>query len=379
VTGSLKIRGLTPSALLTLARARRVPLEQVRHVFLAIGDHYEPMWSRPARSVQQERVERWVREYPRMAGGVSDSRGRPPQHSFFYPQDEYDPQLVEPIAELCRNGWGDVEVHLHHDHDTADGLREKLLTFTADLHERHGMLRRDPQGRLSYGFIHGNWALDNSRCDGRWCGVNNEIEVLLETGCYADFTMPSAPADCQTSTMNSIYYAVDDPAKPKSHDTGQRAAAGRHAPQDSLLMIQGPLALDWSRRKYGVLPGIENGDLTGIQPPTRHRFDLWRQAHVHVAGREDWLFVKLHTHGAQERNSSMLLGEPMRRFHSELKALAQQQQSFRYYYVTAHEMAGLVHQAEAGRTDPDWETLGKVGTAADSAGSVCASKRPCGV
>ena len=37
-----------------------------------------------------------------------------------------------------------------------------------------------------FGFIHGNWCLDNSRADGRWCGLNNELILLRELGCYAD-------------------------------------------------------------------------------------------------------------------------------------------------------------------------------------------------
>ena len=47
--------------------------------------------------------------------------------------------------------------------------------------------------------------------DGRYCGVNDELTVLRETGCYADFTMPAAPDVSQTRTINAIYYAADDP------------------------------------------------------------------------------------------------------------------------------------------------------------------------
>ena len=30
--------------------------------------------------------------------------------------------------------------------------------------------------------------------DGRWCGLNNELILLRDLGCYADFTLPSAPS-----------------------------------------------------------------------------------------------------------------------------------------------------------------------------------------
>ena len=221
-----KIRGLSPSQVLRLAAAQWREPQEIQHVYICIADHFEPKWNRAPRHVQRERVERWAREYPRMVEGLEDSQGRCPQHTFFYPQDEYDPELVEPIARLCERGYGDMEVHLHHDNDTPDGLREKLDGFTRALHNEHGMLRRDEQGRLAYAFIHGNWALNNSRPDGRWCGVNDETSILLETGCYADLTMPSAPDGCQTSIINSIYYATPDPSRPKAHDRGELARAG---------------------------------------------------------------------------------------------------------------------------------------------------------
>jgi hypothetical protein len=296
----------------------------------------------------RERVERWVREYPPLALPYADSRGRPPQHTFFYPAEDYRPELLDALAGICQQGLGDVEVHLHHDRDSADGLREQLLSFTTALHETHGLLALDDAGKITFGFIHGNWALDNSRPDGRWCGVNNEIDILLETGCYADFTMPSAPAACQTTTINSIYYASDDPQRPKSHDRGALARRGVRPPDNSLLLIQGPLALDWSRRKYGFLPAIENGELTGIRPPTLARLSNWLGAGVSVHGAPGVRFVKLHTHGAWEANTSMLLGEPMRAFHAALRDYALVHEEFRYYYVTAREMASAVHALEEG-------------------------------
>jgi hypothetical protein len=164
--------------------------------------------------------------------------------------------------------------------------------------------------------------------------------------------MPAAPSPCQTRAVNSIYYAIDDRLRPNSHDRGTRARVGQTPPGDGLLMIQGPLGFDWRSRKWGFCPRLENGDLTGRRPASAHRFRLWCAASVCVAGREDWLFIKLHTHGAQEANLEMLLGPPMRRFHEDLAALAELRSAFKYYYVTAREMAALVHQAENGQTHP---------------------------
>jgi len=349
----MRLKGIPLSTVPRLLAPRRVSFDQTLHVFIAICDHYEPRTWNPPRHVQDARVERWMRGYPELAAGLCDSTGRPPQHTFFYPGDEYDAEHVDQIAALCRQGFGDVEVHYHHHQDTSAGFREKIEDYTSVLHNRHGLLEKDAAGRITYGFIHGNWALDNSNPKGEWCGVNDEITILRETGCYADFTMPAAPDPCQTRIVNSIYYAIDDPDRPKSHDSGIAAATGRTPPADGLLMIQGPLVADWSSRKWGLVPRIENGDLIAGRPPTLGRFKLWCGAAVSVAGRSDWVFVKLHTHGAQEKNAEMLLGESMRRFHEDLARFATAHPQLRYYYVTAREMRSLIRQVEAGQIEPE--------------------------
>lgn len=333
-------------------------LEETVHVFFALCDHYEPEFAKPPKDVSIAKVDRWVDEYPRLFGDYSDSDGRPPQHTFFFPQDEYAPEYLDRLVNLCEAGFGDVDVHLHHDGDTAEQLRDKLEAFRETLYHRHGLLRRDPlTGEIVYGFIHGNWALCNSRLDGRWCGVDQELTVLLETGCYADFTMPSAPSDTQTATMNSIYYARDLPGERKSHDRGVRATVGRPAPADHLLMVQGPLLFDWRNRKRGVMPRIENGDIHDGRSASWRRMQLWLKAGVHVAGKPQWKFVKLHTHGCKDGNIDTLLGPEMQAFHAALAQHADENPRFRYHYVTAWEMAQLVHQAEADAAAPDLSAI----------------------
>jgi hypothetical protein len=207
--------------------------------------------------------------------------------------------------------------------------------------------------RIKYAFIHGDWALDNSRSDSRMCGVNNELSILKETGCYADFTMPSAPSETQTRTVNSIYYATDDPNRPKSHDRGRAAAVGQPAGGD-LLCIQGPLGLDWQSRKWGILPRLENGSLHSVRPPTVDRFQLWLEAGVGVIGQPQWVFVKVYTHGALEEDTAVMLGPEIQRFHLEIGRRFNDGRRYRLHYVTAREMANLVYAAEAGEQgDPN--------------------------
>jgi hypothetical protein len=333
------------------APKRRLPRRgEPVHLLLCIADHYEPRRGGASTALARDRVARWLQEYPQRFGDFRDSDGRPPRHTFFYPMEKYEEEHLDALAGLCRAGYGEVEVHLHHDGDTADRLYRNLLAFKRILSERHGLLaRRRDTGEVVYGFIHGDWALDNSGPCGRHCGVTNELEVLRATGCYADFTLPSAPEPAQTRKINSLYYAVGDPRRPKAHDTGVDVGTAPR-PADSLLLVQGPLLLDWGRRKGGLLPRIENGCLQGNQPPGMDRLRLWLKARVQVPSRPDWFFVKVHTHGAPEDNARVLLGEPMVRFHQGLAEAARRDQAFHFHYVTAREMCNLVLAAEAGWT-----------------------------
>jgi hypothetical protein len=357
ITGALRRRGLHRWLLpyLLTSQQRQMPRPgQSVHLLLAICDHYEPL-ARDTMDLAKRRVNQWLEEYPRLYSRFRDTDGMHPQHSFFYPAEEYHPELLDVITRLCRhadgNRYGEVEIHLHHDRDTADNLRKTLLDFKQTLATRHGCLSRDKEsGEISYGFIHGNWALDNARSDGRMCGVNNELDVLRETGCYADFTLPSSPSETQTRKINSIYWAVDDPHRPKSHNTGFDLGTIQR-PERALLMIQGPLLLNWKRRKFGMIPKVENSCLQKNQPPDADRLDLWLRARICLPMQPNWYFVKLHTHGAKEPNQDVLLGEPMVRFHELLQARAERDPLFKFHYVTAREMANLALAVVDGKSE----------------------------
>lgn len=334
-------------------RSRPKLTEGPIHIFFCVADHYEPAVGGVPYEQECARVEKWMKLYPDIASKHRDVSGRCPQHSFFFPAEEYRPTHLDKLAALCGKGFGDVEIHLHHDNDTAEHLRETLHEFKTILHERHHLLRKNPEsGDIEYGFIHGNWALDNSGAAGKWCGINNEISILRETGCYADFTFPSAPDESQVATINSLYYATDDPMRPKSHNTGVPVKAGRKSSGD-LMLIQGPLGLNWKTRKFGLLPRIENGELSGDNPPSQARVDLWIKTHIHVEGQPNWIFVKLHTHGADEENMGVLLGEPMDRMWTYLEDKYNDGRRYCLHYVTAYELFQAVKAAESGAvTDP---------------------------
>jgi hypothetical protein len=106
---------------------------------VCVADHFEPMRGIDAGSIGsvekgREKVREWRSRYLKAVEGVRDADGRPPQHTFFYPQEEYDAACLEQLSEMCAEGAGEVEIHLHHRHDTAEGFRDKLIHFRDRLH-----------------------------------------------------------------------------------------------------------------------------------------------------------------------------------------------------------------------------------------------------
>lgn len=336
--------------LLPVLRHRRLK-GRPRELNLAICDHFEPLHDTELAGALL-RISDWQSRYPRAVEGILDSVGRGPCHTFFYPIEQNHPEILAALSAMVDAVGGEVEVHLHHRDDTAEGL-ERALRVGIDEFGRHGFLGKDFSGATRFGFIHGNWALDDSDPQRKNCGVPEELGVLRRAGCYADFTMPSAPHPTQVPTVNTLYYAEDGP-EPCSHARGSRVRIQASAPHDfresarHLLCVQGPLLLNWSRRKYGLLPKIENADLTGKNPPTLMRARLWAAAGVSVEGANDHVFVKLHTHGAIPSNSGMFLGGPFRAFLEDLVTWCASDDPVRLRFLSAREMVNRIHAIESG-------------------------------
>ncbi len=239
-------------------------------------------------------------------------------------------------------GIADVEVHLHHDGEGRQNFIDRISTFCSVLNRDHGLLRKR-NGRLTFGFIHGNWALDNSRPDGRWCGLNDEIQVLRNLGCYADFTMPSGDSPTQARLVNTIYFSKDDPDRPKSYDDGVPVTPGGEVEGD-LLMIPGPLGMRWRDR---WLPRLETGELCHGNVATPYRVRRWVDLAPRIGSDT---FVKLYTHGAQERNSSVLLHDALE-LAFNLVVEEAKRRNCAVYFVSAWQMY-LAIDAIRQRRDP---------------------------
>ena len=273
-----------------------------KRAWVAITDHYEPLGMGASVETALGRVAQWRDKWPRIADDAPrDAAGQRPQYSFFYPQEEYRRDLIDGIAEMVRLGVGDVEVHLHHDNEQRDSFIHKVTEYCRRLTDDHGLLRQQ-DGRTVFAFIHGNWALDNSHPDGKACGLNGEIALLRDLGCYADFTMPSLPSPTQGRVVNQIYWCTNNPDKrPKSFDRGIEATVGGGR-QGDLLMITGPVGLRFGER---LMPRLEIGEIAGYDMPTPSRVRRWFDLAPTIG--ED-VFLKLFTHGGRETNFEPLLG-----------------------------------------------------------------------
>ena len=245
----LAIRSRNMQVWLPAYLRRRVPArgEGPVHVMFCFVDHYEPIWGKVD---WRRNVRASIAGAATTARSPSPSRCRrpPPQHSFFYPEEEYVEEYLDKLASLCADGYGEIEIHLHHDNDNAANFRATIDRFNKSAARAPQRAATRSATVDSLRFIHGNWSLDNSRRTDAGADINNELILLRELGCYADFTLPSAPSETQTSTINSIYYATDDPARPKSHDTGELVRVGGR-PSGDLMIVQGPLGLNWRERR----------------------------------------------------------------------------------------------------------------------------------
>ncbi len=322
------------------------------HLIISLADHFEPAIvpgdgrKRASQDVQEKRLERWCREYPALAREWRDSDGHPFHHTYFYPAEQFNGVLIDQLVEHCREGWGEIEIHLHHGLDAPDtpgNTRRVLGEFRDELERRRALCYFDGGGPPRYAFVHGNFALANS-AGGRMCGVDSEVQILSETGCYADMTLPAAAFDdTQISKVNSLYECGLPLNQRAAHSVGHDLEVGR-SPRVFPLIVQGPLWLTWN----GGRVRIENGALVGTNPASLRRLRLWKRAAISVKSRPDWLFIKLHCHSMDPTHEPAILGDDMRSFLRELVSGAGERDEM-LHFTTAREMVNIALAACDGR------------------------------
>ncbi len=327
------------------------------HVMIALADHFEPAIvplcgsARAPYHEQERRLERWTLDYPLVFDSFRDSEGHPFVHTYFYPAEQYDRGLIERLADHCHAGWGEIEVHLHHGAgtpDTPENTSSLLVEFRDRLASEHGCLSFvDGAGSPQYAFVHGNFALANS-AGGYNCGVDSEMRVLAQTGCYADFTLPPGLYHrAHIAKINSLFACSAPLERRAAHRWGRDLQVGR-TPKTFPLMVEGPLMLSFAKPDGKRAIRVENGSLTGNNPPTIYRWRLWKQANIRVKGRPDWIFIKLQCHGMDPRDHDVALGRAIYEFLKQLVEGADARSEI-LHFVTAREMVNIILAACDGR------------------------------
>lgn len=337
------------------------------HVMFLFVDHFEPKEDTRDLARQQARMQAWFEQYPQMARRHRDADGCHPKHGWFYLVEEWeteqaDRDFLRMLAAMSYEGFGEVDLHVHHgpgwhifpEIDTAEKLRAQIERLKKLYRETGALITAEQQPRHVYGFIHGKWALDNSEQGGLYCGVNHELELLRRTGCYAEFTMPSGHGSTQSRKINSIYYAPTTKQANKNHDSGEEVRANGRAPHEqSLMIVQGMIEVYLNNLRNGTSV-VEKSNLDHNDVPSSQRIAQWVHCNVHVAGRPNWVFVKVHTHGCREENFDVCFGEHAEMMHSYLEKHFNDGERFKLHYVSPREAYNIVKAAEAGKNgDPN--------------------------
>ncbi|MCU1238517.1 MAG: hypothetical protein JWP63_6484 [Candidatus Solibacter sp.] len=311
------------------------------HLFFLFADHFEP-------GDNDHLLQRWVNEYPTLAARHHDSNGRAPQHTWFYPAEQPIDHNMMALQQLVSGGWGEVELHLHHSNDTQESARRRFANGVAYFQRFNFLKTRD--GATHFAFVHGNWGLDNSN-GVQYCGANRELEMLRQLGCFADFTFPSIQWNSQPPSVNNIYMASDDD-RPKSYAQGIPLQAGVK-PEGDLMIFQGPLLLAPSLHAT-LFVAVDDANIHPAAPAGPDRVDNWVRTRIHVKGRPDWQFIKVHGHGAEsEGDATESLGPRFDAVYSRLEKQYNDGVHYILHYVTAREAFNLVRAAADGKTgDP---------------------------
>ena len=326
-----------------------------KHIIFTIANHFEPSWSANGLldlDTQLRRLDKWHELARAIGEAVRDADGTKFRHTNFYPAEQYFPEILDKMAEIQKEGLGETEIHLHHGveaPDTAENLRKVLIDFRDCLAEKHGLLSRfDSAGEPKYAFVHGNLALANS-CGGRFCGVDEEMQILFETGCYADMTLASAPDQSQVAMINKIYECGYPLTEKIPHRRGKSLETGRNHLQLPVIFT-GPLVFNWTRRVKGLpVPRLEDGALVHNQPMDLARFRRWKNANITVKGRTDWIFVKLYCHGFFDRDQAACIGTDAREFFSRIIEHGEKTGDYKVYFASAREAANMVFAAIDGQ------------------------------
>lgn len=312
-----------------------------KHLMFFYTDHFEPKF-------EMERFARWERDFPALSQRHRDHSGRTFQMTWFYPGEQKIDSNLAGLKRLVEAGYGEVEFHHHHRNEKSYRALERGFEDAIRHMQRFGFLRTI-NGQTRFGFIHGNFGLDNAK-GSEWCGVAEELKLLRSLGAYAEFSFPAMWESSQPPVVNRIYEAADD-EEPKSY---ARAFPFQAAPSSRLPMFTGPLVvfpvLDPRRSFYR----IEDGNIHPSVPSSARRVDMWVWSDIHVPQRPEWVFVKVWGHAASsDEETNDVLSGSFDRALTHLEKEYNDRKRYTLHYVTAREAYNVARAAAAGKSgDP---------------------------
>lgn len=240
----------------------------VRRVIWFHTDHWEP-WGQGINDVTLKRVESFLKQaksskiagkstlfylsgnnYRLSASARSGGNASGAELIEVETRSEREEQAIHlALGELQDGTEVEFQLHLHHEHLTGNegawnDLHVALKALTdKDQDERRlhylletelSTLRRHTRRAFDrWAFVHGMWALNGS--DRTVCQIDNEIEILMQYGCWGDFSFPAARYHCDPTIMRQPYTCIpfvgpkaydDVRAEPIAVDVGAGAIRG---------------------------------------------------------------------------------------------------------------------------------------------------------
>ena len=325
----------------------RPPRGMLRHVMFIFVDHWEPGYGASALT----KANLWYEDYGRMARRHVDADGCHPKHDWFCLYLDEKPLQI--IAKTVFDGLGEMNIHIHHgtvNDDNNDnctemsGLIDQYLTY---LNKVGACLTAEEHPQQTFGFIHGMWALDNSRLvDGhrQYCGCNEELNLLMSKNCYADFTFP-AWGPMQPTVIQSRIFATRDSSQPTSYNISSNVreiTVNSPPARDEFVIFQGPNC---------------DTNIDQNEAPTLSRMNTWVNYNVSISGKSAWVFVKMYSHGSQTLSYpagySNLIGSTMDKFYSDIERDYNDGVNYKLHYCTAREGYNIAMAAADGVDDND--------------------------
>ena len=165
-----------------------------------------------------------------------------------------------------------------------------------------------------------------------------------------DFTFPAWQHSAQPRQANSLYYATDTPS-PKSYETGTEVTAGKSQSGD-LMIVQGALVPYFTRKGRAVRLAVDDSDIAHYRRYSPARLDRWIHAAIHVKNRPDRIFIKLHSHGCDDKNRPIMLKTDLDALFSDAEARYNDGTRYRLHYLSAREMFNVIKATEANADTP---------------------------